>query len=240
MAIVANTPEYTFLFILGLCVLIVKFTLSIYLGKKVIEKKRESGEFSFDFLFSIFILMVCALISRSIYIYYDFFLTEFTASELYKYPNVIYWKLAGFIGPLGLVTVLYAVDKKVLKNKFKGILAYFSLAVLIVLLFYPITTKEDFEFVSTIGLIGILPFILIPVIFLYLAIKTPGLRTTCLMIFLGIIIFAFGSILVGENFLAPLRSLYGVQVETIAYTIFFISKIIGLTLLAVSVTKFTL
>jgi len=240
MTIEPNTFEFSFLFILVLIVIAVKIIMSIYLGIKVRKKKKEEGEFKLNFLFSIFILAIAAAVSRAIYTYYDFFLVGFDPDQLWRYPNVIYWKYAGFISALGLVFVLYTIDKKVLSNKFKGILAYYALFFVVLQFVWPINSKADFETASLIGVFGIVAFAIIPIIFLYLAIKTPGLRKECLMMFLGIIIYAFGSLLVSENFLAAIRDALGEQIDVTIYTIFYVSKIVGISLLAFGVSQFSL
>jgi hypothetical protein len=240
MAIVPNTPEFTFLFILVIINLAVKMTFAIYLGSKVARRNKEKGKFEFDFLFSVFIVAVGAFISRSIYLYYDFVLVQFNEANLWIYPNVVYWKWGGLIGALGLITVLYTIDKKVLNNKFKGIIAYYALTVILIQFFWPINTKEDFEFASSLMLFGLIAFAVIPVIFLYLAVKTPGLRGICLLMFFGILIYAGGSFIVSENFLAPIREAFGEQADFTAYVIFYVSKIIGLGMLVYGVTRFSL
>lgn len=240
MAITPNTPEYTFLFILVIGVLVVKMTFAVYLGSKIYKRNKEREKFEFDFLFSVFIVAIGAFISRVIYMYYDFFLVKFDADNLWRYPNIIYWKWAGLIGAIGLISVLYTIDKKVLNNKFKGVFAYYSLIVILIQFLWPVNSQEDFEFVSSLVILALLAFAIIPVMFLYLAFKTPGLRGVCLIMFFGIIIYAGGSFLVSENFLAPLRESIGEGVDFPVYVIFYVSKIVGLGLLVYGVTKFSL
>jgi hypothetical protein len=240
MAIAPNTPEFNLLFILVIIVLIVKSGFTIYLGNKVLKRKKETGKLEIDFLFSIFILGLCAVISRIILTYYDFFLVQFDENRLWIYPNVIYWKISTLISSFGLVLVLYTIDKKVLKNKFKGILAYYALTVLLIQFFWPVNIKTDFEFVSSLIIYGLIAFAVIPIIFLYLAIKTPGLRNVCLLMFFGILIYAGGSFLVGETVLDPIRDAFGEQVDFPMYVIFYISKIIGISMLALGVTRFSM
>ncbi len=240
MAIAPNTPEFTFLFLLVIIVIMVKAGFTIYLGTKVIKRKKEKGKFELDFLFSIFILGLCAVISRAILTYYDFVLVQFDANKLWIYPNVIYWKIGGMISALGLILVLFTIDKKVLNNKFKGILAYYGLIILLIQFLWPVNTKQDFEFASSLVIYALIVFAVIPIVFLYLAIKTPGLRKVCMLMFFGIIIYAGGSFLVSENFLAPIRDTFGEQVDFIVYVIFYLSKIIGISMLALGVTKFSI
>jgi len=240
MTIAPNTFEFNLLYVLTLILITVKVLLSVFLLRRILIKKKEDGKFTMDFIFSIFILILCAAISRAIYFYYDFYLTQFDPDKLWRIPNVYYWKIAGFIGSCALSFVLFVTDKKVLSFKFKGIFAYFVLTIASIQLLWPINSSSDFIFVSSIGIYASLAAILLPIIFIYVGIKTPGLRKVCFMIVVGIIIYAIGSFLVSENILAPLREIYGSPAEITAFFLFLTFKITGLSLLAYSVTKFTL
>ncbi len=223
-----------------LIVIATKFALSAYLLKKVLDKKKSGGEFKFDFIFGVFILMICLGISRSLYFYYDFFMTQFDPDKLWRYPNVMVWKIAGLISTIGIVFLLYILDKTVLHFKFKGLLSIAILIIALVQFFYPINSAEDFVFVSSLGFFGVMFALIIPLVFLYLGIKTPGLRKVCFLIVFGIIVYSLGSFLVSENVLAPLRESFGSRIEVTAFLIFALAKIFGLTVLAYAVTKLTL
>ncbi len=237
MAIEPNTFEFNLLFALILIVIATKFTLSAYLLKKILDKKKSAGAFKLDFIFGVFILMICLGVSRSIYFYYDFLMTQFDPDKLWREPNVTVWKIAGFISALGVVFLLFVLDKSALHFKFKGLLAIVVFAISLVQLLYPIHNSADFKFVSSLGLLGIVAGIIIPVVFLYIGIKTPGLRKVCFLIVLGIVVYSLGSFLVSENVLAPLRKSFGSQIEVTAFLIFALAKIFGLTTLAYTVTK---
>ena len=125
-------------------------------------------------------------------------------------------------------------------NCFDLELSYLILGGSIFILFYPVNSPEDFQFVSAVSIVSSLGTVLIPVIFLYLGIKIPGLRKTALMITLGFIIYALGPILVNDAILEVLRTTYGDQIHIIIFFLFITLKITGLIIISYSVTKFSL
>lgn len=240
MSIEPNSYEFNLFFTLTIVVLAAKLLLALYLAKKILDKKKETGKISFDFIFSVFVMMLCLFISRLFFTYFDFFLTKFDESKYWKMPNIIYWKIASFISTLGFLIVLFIVDKTVLNFKFKGVLSYLMLIINIVQLLYPVNSAKDFEFVSSLSYISLGIGAIIPLIFLYIGIKTPGLRNISFLIVSAIIIYVIGGLLVGENILEPLRKTFGPQIHITVFFIFLISKIVGLCLLTYAVSKFSL
>lgn len=233
-----GTFEFELFFILTLIILIVKALLATYLGIKVFDKKKETGKFQLDFISSVFILMIGLFISRVLYTIFDFALTEFDANRFYLVPNLYYWKAAGFIASAGFVLTLFVVDKKALNFKLKGIPAIILLIIMFIQLLYPVNNSEDFTFVSQIGLMTTGVGLLIPIMFLYLGIKTPGLRKVCFMIAFAVIIYGFGSILVSEGILDPLRATFGPDIHITMFFLFLVFKTIGLTMMTYGVVNF--
>ncbi len=139
---------------------------------------------------------------------------------------------------LGYFIILFTVDWKVLKFKFKGIFTYVIIVGMILIFIYPVSAPEDFIILSTIGGLGNLAEIILPIIFFYIGIKTPGIRKFALMIAFGIIIYAIGSSLVIQSVIDPLRDTYGEDIQVLIFGLFFAFKITGLTLLSVGVVNF--
>ena len=78
----------------------------------------------------------------------------------------------------------FLLDKKILSFKFKGIFAYFYLAGLIFAIIYPINSYADFVIVSSVTVYAGLGAAIIPLIFLYIAIKSTGeVRRTSILSF---------------------------------------------------------
>ncbi len=237
MLIAPDSLEFKFLFILTIILMVGKVIIIIFLFNKIIKKTRKEGKFEFDFLFSIFILILTLLISRILYTYFDFFLTQFDYTLYYKFPNILFWKIAGLIYALGFLCVLYVIDKKGLKFKLRGIPAWIMLILALFRFFYPVYSSEDFNFVSLLELFQIPFILLIPVIFIYIGIKISGVRKVAFLIVIGFLIYGLGLLLVDENILEPLRIKYGVQIHVYIFFISLLSKIIGLSLMGFGVSK---
>ncbi|MBD3338696.1 MAG: hypothetical protein GF353_06295 [Candidatus Lokiarchaeota archaeon] len=240
MALVPNSFEYNLLLWLVIVLIGVKILLTLYFGITLIKKRKQTGRISFDFTFGMFILMLCLAISRILFLYYDFFLTEFDPETFADPINVLVWRIAMIFYAIGYASVLFAIDKSILDFKFKGIFAYITIAILIIQLVYPIRTLQDFVFVNTLGSVGLLVAIVIPIIFIYLGIKTPTLRKSAFMIAIGSILFAIGAMLVVQSILEPLREAFGTDIQILMFLLFFIFKITGLSLFSYGVLTWKL
>lgn len=238
MEITPGSLNYNILFTLIIIVIIFKALLSGYLFYKIIKKTKKEGKFEFDFLFSIFVLILFLCISRSILLYYDFFLTYFNPDLFWIYPNIIYWKLADLFPITGFVIMAFIMDKKALNFKLKGVVGYVIAGLEVFKMLYPVNSEEDFRFISSFGLIQSAILVIIPAGFLYIAVKSDTLRNLAIIIILGISIYALGGILIGESVLAPLRELFGENVHVSVFFVFVITKIVGLSMLAYAMTKF--
>ncbi len=232
--------EYNVFFGLTILLLITKAALSIYLGKRLLDSKKETGKIKLNFITAFFVLILCLFISRLFYLYFDFFLTKLDPTTYYLMPNVWVWKIAGIALSIGFAFVLYTLDKKALKFKLKGIPAYCTLGSEILVLIIPVNSQEDFVFVSGVGIIGGLGAIMVLIIFLYIGIKIPGLRKPSFMITLGLVTYVLGALLFNEFIVSLLISIFGPQFRVTAYTLFMILKILGLIIIAFSVTKFSI
>jgi hypothetical protein len=231
--------EYNLLLILSFILVGGKCILWAYLLKKLIENTKKRESFEVDFIFGIFFLVSCFIVSRIIFIYVDFFLTGFDMYKYHLHPNALIWKVATVTYLAGTAVLMFIIDKKVLKFKFKGIFAYIIIAVMIFILIYPINTYEDFEAVGNIETIGILTAIIIfPIIFIYLGIKTARLRKIAFIFAFGIIIFAIGGTLLNRSLEAALVEAFGSQIRIFIWTLSITLKLTGLTMITYSCTKF--
>jgi hypothetical protein len=240
MALQPNTFEYNLLFVLVIILIIFKLLITIYFATVVIKKKKETGELSFDFSFGMFVLMLCLFLSRLVYLYYDFYCTQFDPDTFIDPYNLFVWKIATTIYAIGFATILFTIDKVLLEFKLKGILSYIIIINAIIILLYPVRTQQDFILINGLSAIGALVGVLIPIIFIYLGNRTPNLRKPAYMIAFGVIIFTIGALLVIQPILDPLINIYGDQVQILMFFLFFILKIIGLSLFSNGVIKFKL
>jgi len=239
MPILPESFEYTIFLTLTIILLCVKVILAVYLFIEILERKRrEGGKLKIDFVFSIFIFMVCLTISRLIYMIFDFHLTYFDPDTYFLPPNYIFWKIAIAISIIGFAFIIYIIDKKALHFKFKGILSYFPIAIAIIICLWPINTPSDFNFISLLGIISIASGLLLIVLFIYIAITIQPLRKTSLIITFGFMVYAFGAVLINEFVLEPSRAIFGPQIHILTYFIYLILKILGLVLISYSIKKF--
>lgn len=209
MAIEPNSFEFNILFVLTIILIVIKLCLSIYLASRIFNKRKKSGTFEVDFLFGIFLIMLGLFVSRLLYFYYDFYLTSFDPEKLFIMPNVIIWKVANFIGSFCFFVLLLVIEKRLLKFKFKGVFAFFLLITALFQLFFPVNTSADFQFDSAIGIVSSLALLLVPAIFIYVGIKTHGLRSTSFTFVIGIVLFFIGATILSESIIAPLQMVFG-------------------------------
>jgi len=239
MTIEPNSFEFNLLLTLTIILLAGKLLLTLFLLKKIFENRKKTEKFEMDFVFGMFILILCFFISRLFYTYFDFFLTEFDSNKYHLPQYVIFWKLGGITYLTGTAILMFIIDKKVLKFKYKGIFAYIIIAVAIYELLYPINTAQDFEFVTIFEMIGVIVgVILFPVIFIYLGIRTPRLRMIAFTFAFGIIIYAIGSACVAEFIIESLVQGFGPNMRIIMWILSLILKLTGLIMISYSCTKF--
>jgi hypothetical protein len=219
-------------------IIAITLLICIYLGKKVFNKTREQGYLSYDFLFGIFVTMSALFISRIIYMYFDFYLTKFDSSKYYLTPNIWYYKIGGLIYLSGFAVLLFIIDKELLEFKLKGILAYLIIAVAVIELIYPVNSPEDFEFISALELIAFFVGLLVPIIFIYVGIQTPGLRRISYIFALGIVLFYIGVAIVAEFILSSLKDIYGTNIQISIWILSLIMQILGLILMTFASTKY--
>jgi hypothetical protein len=226
--------EIIFIFTLG--IVAVKAILATFLSIKLATRNKKEASVSGAFLASVLFLMISWLASRLCYMYFDFFLTRFNTALYPESPNIWFWKTGSVLGALGVAVVIWTVDRKILQNKFKGILAIIMIATSIVQLLYPVATLDDFNLVSGFGIVGSLGAFLIPILFLWIGVKTPGLRKIAFAIAIGAIVYTLGNTLPNSNIITLLAGI-GLS-QDLVYLVSTALKITGLLLLAVGGAKF--
>lgn len=233
MTIQPNSIEFNVLFWITIIVLIVKALLSVFLGYKIYQRKKDTGQFSFGFIFSVLIMMLCLFFSRLLYFQFDFFLTKFNPNEYYQFPNVFYWKFAVLISAIGYATVLFTIDRTILSFKFKGILAYVIILVSLVVLFFPVDSSADFRLVSGLLFVINIIAIMLPVLFFYIGFKAEQYKKPSFLIAIAVILYAVGANIINEAVLA-----FFADLRIFMYFIALILKATGLILYSYSVTQF--
>ncbi len=227
---------YEIIFLFTMVVIVVKMVLAIFIGVKLRKSKEEENPVAPLFMRSIMYLMIFWTISRILFTIFDFFLTLNNPNNYPLFPNIWFWKFGAMFSAVPVVVVLLIVDKKILGNKFKGIFAYILLAAIIIQTLYPVSTPPDFQMASAIGLIGSIMAFLVPILFLYIGVKTPGLRRTAFTFAFGIIIYMLGSALVSAAIIGIFEN--AGLTDNMVYLISTSMKILGLLMMAVGATRF--
>jgi hypothetical protein len=102
---------------------------------------------------------------------------------------------------------------------------------------YPVNNAADFALVSAAGMFGTLVLILIPIIFIYLGLKTPSIRFYTFLFVIGIISYFIGAILLSEFIIAPMEIAYGSGIRVAIHSLSLILKLIGIVLWVYIATK---
>jgi len=209
MVVDFSEPSMLITFVLTIAIIVVKFSLTIYLAGIWSKQDKSIGTSRYNFIFALMCFTLCLGIGRTLFCIFDFFLTDFIPANFVLMPNIILWQLGCFFAGTGGAIVLLVLDRQIFQFKFKGILALISFSVAVIQLVYPINgSLENFELVSSIGFIGTAMGILIPLTFFYMAIKGTGeLRRTSLILAFSIIIYAVIGMLMSENLLATMENM---------------------------------
>lgn len=230
--------EFNLFLVLTIITIITKIVLSLYLLKRILNDKKKTGQLSYNFVFSLFILIVCLLISRLFFFYFDFILTKYDSDKYYLYPNIIFWKVGMFIAFLGYANLLFTIDKKAFDFNFKGILAYIVVASGLFILLYPINSYEDFNIVYIVVSISSLVGIVIPILFIIMGFKTQGdIRKGAFIFALGAILYLVSMNLVNTNVLEMLGEMYGSQMRITMFFLYIVFQVCGLILLTYGAIK---
>lgn len=234
----ALTPDQiTLLYWLTVFIIVVKYFLVGYLAVKLYQKKKKQGLEIMDFFVGIFVFLLTLALSRTLYFYFDFYLTQLNTANYLLGSNLIYWRIASAITGLGTGFLLIVVDKRILSFKLKGILGYIVIASAILHLFYPIYTFTDFTTLSTIGTISGASIVIIPIFFLYLGVKVPSNRSIAFLLAIGSILYAIAALSISESILGPLETMFGADFRAIFTIVMTIVRAGSLIVIGLSSTK---
>ncbi len=231
MTIDPGSVEFQVILGLTIAIITIKGLLATRLGFQVFKKHQQEQALTFDFVFAVFIFLIMAALSRVVYSIFDFSLTRFDISLYAEY--IWWWKVAAIFYQVGIVILLYVVDQKILQGKFKGIPAYICLGVAILVVAYPVSTTADFTTISAFLIITGLVSLILPFMFLYVGWKTPSVRKNAWIIAGAILIYALGTVIVGDVVVRPLVvATGGNAIQVTLYILSTSFKTIGLIFLS--------
>lgn len=232
MSLSPSSVEFKLFFALTIFLVSLKIILIFLFGRAVNRERKENGTLVFNFLFATFILLLCLFISRLFFIYFDFFLTELDSDLYHLYPYIIYWKIGIAISYIGIAILILFIDKGIFNFRLKGLPFITMLIVIIFVLLYPVNTARDFEFISLLLIINTIWLLIIPLIYFYISIKRPEFKKMSLLISFGFIFYGIGPVVINEQIIAVMISIFGPGFRLISYFAFAITKLVGLLMLS--------
>jgi hypothetical protein len=231
---ISSSYEFNLKLMLNLFLLAIKLIFSIYLGKVILRKKKESGTIEFNFVTSYFLLLTLSTVANVFFIY----LLYFDPAMYHLMPIVIIWKLGTFFEYLSYLPVFVAIEWRVLNLKLKGVPSSVLVFIAFLVLFYPIDSADDIEFLSSFVIVAVIAGLFIFVVFLYLGIKIPGLRKPAFLYVFGAIINTIGQQLMAENLLIYLSEEYGQPAYTSMQIFALTLRVIGLLMAVIGISQF--
>ncbi|MEX2683059.1 MAG: hypothetical protein Q6373_015830 [Candidatus Sigynarchaeota archaeon] len=223
-----------------IAVIVAKFSIAAFIGRRVALQSKNQAKRRLTFLGAAFLLILCLGISRLIYFYYDFFLTNFNPDLLWRTPQVYYWQAATCIGGYSGAFLLFVLERDIYRFKTCLIPTGLIVAVATFQLLYPIDSVDAFKLVSTVGLLGTFASVIAVITFIYIAIKSPGLmRRVCIALVFGLVLFALAGMVMSENLLATLDAAFP-GMRTIIIVAVPIVKIVSLVIIAWGAVHFQL
>ncbi|NMC04555.1 MAG: hypothetical protein GYA24_05050 [Candidatus Lokiarchaeota archaeon] len=183
------------LFYITIGLLAAKASLIIFLISRIFAERRNAEKTPLGLLYAGAFCMSMFLLSRLGYMTFDFFMTRFDPSTYTIPPAIHVWTAANLVNALGSISLLIVVERSFLLWRLKGILVIFVSAIVIINAIYPIRqgTLDDFNMVSTLGLVGGSASLSIPIIFFILGRTAPALRKFAWIFSFGVLVFAVGS-----------------------------------------------
>jgi hypothetical protein len=224
--------------IMTILIIIFKFAIAVFLGTISSKKIKEEKQFRLNFIFAMTIFCFTLGISRTFYFIFDFYLTKLNPALFYVEPNIWFWKLGNLFTSLGGIFVLYTIDKTVYQKKLRLIPEFILLIVAFAQFFYPVVDKASFDMVSAIGAVGSVISIIIPLTFIWLAIKSAGVvRRTSLILGIGIVVYGVVGQLLSEPVLQSVEAVLP-NARILVWIIVPITKIVVLSFMAYAATQF--
>ncbi len=196
--------------------IVIEFRIGIYF----LNAYRKNKELNFIGSIGMFFLFL--LSGRIVLVFFDYYLVNMDPLLYLEY--ITQYKLGTGLQAVGLGFFLYVAERAIFqgKDKYLIIMGYGICQALAAIL-------PDFYLSQGFTTVGALFVIFIPLSYIYMAIKNKGpIRTQSLFLVTGVIIFALGSLLIGEAIMGTLRVVLGspYAVHILSITMKFVGVII--------------
>lgn len=236
--IAPDSREFYIIFGITCLIVLVKVFIVLFLGKNLLAQKKEKA-IAQGFLFAIFITVLGLLISRLLYMVFDFYYTKFDMALYPDSPGVWFWKIANFTTGIAQAYLVFIVDRNILQFKYKGMIAYAMCGGYTFCLLYPIHILDDFNLVSTVYVLPSLGILLLLFIFGRIARQSSGeLRRVAWSVVLAVAFMGVAALFVNAALINALQPKVTFSVDVLMYIIQAAFKITGILLLGYSSTKF--
>lgn len=239
MAITPNSPEFYMILGFTLITICIKLILTIYIGLRIHQKKKEEGVVGLEFITAVMIMIFALFLSRVFLTVFDYHYTKFDMDLYPNEPQIWFWKAGQLIATLGEAYVVFILDKKIYNFKFKGMISLLMIISAMALLLYPVHDLSGFEVLSILSVICMLGIAILPITFINIALKSSGeLRRTAWMLVSGMLLFIIGSIIINASILNALQEAFDRSFDVLMFLIQTILKGIGMIMIAYAATKF--
>jgi len=141
----------------------------------------------------------------------------------------IVWRFTTGIGAFGVAILMFVLERQILEKKTKYVLTIITLITVIPALILGVEGKDEVGFVRIVLYIGNFLMVAIPLIYLYLGIKTSGdTRMRALGAMTGMIILFTGIVFNSSFGKTQLEGLYGIPGLQITYILYGLCTAIGI------------
>jgi small-conductance mechanosensitive channel len=152
--------------------------------------------------------------------------------------NANWWKIAQLIVGCGLAYIVFVIDRKILGFKFKGIFAYIIIAGSIIMIIWPVSTKDDFAAMSSMSILPQLGMFVVFFVFLNIARKSSGrVRKTAVIIILAFVLYTVAALLVNAGLVSAIQIAFGESAAIYPYILQSIFKTAGVIMMAVGASR---
>ncbi|MHA1293949.1 MAG: hypothetical protein ACTSQJ_14940 [Promethearchaeota archaeon] len=153
----------------------------------------------------------------------------FEANQELNFRNDIVWRLSTGFGTIGLIILMYELEYYIMEKKTKFIFTLIMIITLIPALLFGIAGKDKITWIRIVLYIGNFLVIVIPLFYLYLAIKTSGeTRRRAIGATIGMLLFFAGIVFNSSIGKSLFESAMGIQGIYLTYFLFGSFLIIGL------------
>jgi hypothetical protein len=222
MVITSDSAEFNFIFGLTIFNVSIELITFIYLttisirnnNSKLFDKKDP--QVVYPKILSIF--TGTDAFSRIFYMIFDYKLTKFDLSLYYINPNVWFWKIGLLISVMGIIACLYLIEKYFLSMKYRGVSVILMVIGNLFVFFYPISSMKDFEFVSLLSIVVLIPCGILIYEYLKFAIKSRGkVRRDTMLFITALITITISGVVVNAGVIEMLNSALQVSVDIFMY-----------------------